>query len=140
MIGELLLMLRGVPEANAKGAPRECWSKQAVGSFEARGKSWASSVAATSVPSLAFWRNRWGMHVFFYDIENKLPLGNATQVQHLRPAEHERCGQPARAGKRLYQKYDGCGRTGADGPGALLINASRGTVGGHSGAMRCAGQ
>ncbi|MCV5649312.1 phosphoglycerate dehydrogenase, partial [Escherichia coli] len=24
-----------------------------------------------------------GMHVFFYDIENKLPLGNATQVQHL---------------------------------------------------------
>lgn len=23
------------------------------------------------------------MNVFFYDIENKLPLGNATQVQHL---------------------------------------------------------
>lgn len=23
------------------------------------------------------------MHVFFYDIESKLPLGNATQVQHL---------------------------------------------------------
>lgn len=23
------------------------------------------------------------MHVYFYDIENKLPLGNATQVQHL---------------------------------------------------------
>ena len=24
-----------------------------------------------------------GMYVYFYDIENKLPLGNATQVQHL---------------------------------------------------------
>jgi D-3-phosphoglycerate dehydrogenase len=23
------------------------------------------------------------MHVYFYDIESKLPLGNATQVQHL---------------------------------------------------------
>lgn len=23
------------------------------------------------------------MHVYFYDIENKLPLGNATRVQHL---------------------------------------------------------
>ncbi len=58
VIGELLLMLRGVPEANAK-AHRGVWNKQAVGSFEARGKSWASSVTATSVPSLAFWRNRW---------------------------------------------------------------------------------
>ncbi|SUG45905.1 D-3-phosphoglycerate dehydrogenase [Salmonella enterica subsp. arizonae] len=33
--------------------------------------------------SWVFWRNRWGCHVYFYDIENKLPLGNATQVQHL---------------------------------------------------------
>ncbi|STT25011.1 D-3-phosphoglycerate dehydrogenase [Klebsiella pneumoniae] len=37
VIGELLLMLRGVPEANAK-AHRGVWNKQAVGSFEARGK------------------------------------------------------------------------------------------------------
>ena len=37
VIGELLLMLRGVPAANAK-AHRGVWNKLAVGSFEARGK------------------------------------------------------------------------------------------------------
>ena len=59
VIGELLLMLRGVPEANAK-AHRGVWNKQAVGSFEARGKKLGIIGYATSVPSLAFWRNRWG--------------------------------------------------------------------------------
>ncbi|STI88252.1 D-3-phosphoglycerate dehydrogenase [Escherichia coli] len=37
VIGELLLLLRGVPEANAK-APVAWWNKLAAGSFEARGK------------------------------------------------------------------------------------------------------
>ncbi|EDN1519486.1 hypothetical protein CVO40_01670 [Salmonella enterica subsp. enterica serovar Enteritidis] len=36
VIGELLLLLRGVPEANAK-AHRGVWNKLAAGSFEARG-------------------------------------------------------------------------------------------------------
>lgn len=59
VIGELLLLLRGVPEANAK-AHRGVWNKLATGSFEARGKNWGLSVTATLVPSWAFWRNRWG--------------------------------------------------------------------------------
>ena len=37
VIGEMLLMLRGIPEANAK-AHRGIWNKNAKGSFEARGK------------------------------------------------------------------------------------------------------
>ena len=81
VIGELLLLLRGIPEANAK-AHRGVWNKLAAGSYEARGKNWVSSVTATLVPN---WVSRLnpGMHVYFYDIESKLPLGNATQVQHL---------------------------------------------------------
>lgn len=59
VIGELLLMLRGVPEANAK-AHRGVWNKLAVGSFEARGKNWGSSVTGTSVRSWVFWLNLWG--------------------------------------------------------------------------------
>ncbi len=50
VIGELLLLLRGVPEANAK-AHRGVWNKLAAGSFEA---------PAISERSWAFWRNRWG--------------------------------------------------------------------------------
>lgn len=37
VIGELLLLLRGIPEANAK-AHRGVWNKLAAGSYEARGK------------------------------------------------------------------------------------------------------
>lgn len=56
VIGELLLLLRGIPEANAK-AHRGVWNKLAAGSYEARGKNWVSSAMATSVPSWGFWRN-----------------------------------------------------------------------------------
>ena len=50
VIGELLLLLRGIPEANAK-AHRGVWNKLAAGSYEARGKNWVSSVTATLVPN-----------------------------------------------------------------------------------------
>lgn len=59
VIGELLLMLRGVPSANAK-AHRGVWNKLAVGSFEARGKSWVLSAMVISARSWVFWPNRWG--------------------------------------------------------------------------------
>ena len=57
VIGELLLLLRGVPEANAK-AHRGVWNKLAAGSFEAA-KSWVSSATVILVRNWAFWLNRW---------------------------------------------------------------------------------
>ncbi|MGQ7193831.1 ArgP/LysG family DNA-binding transcriptional regulator, partial [Escherichia sp. HC-TM1] len=47
VIGELLLLLRGVPEANAK-AHRGVWNKLAAGSFEARGKKLGITQSAVS--------------------------------------------------------------------------------------------
>lgn len=82
VIGELLLLLRGVPEANAK-AHRGVWNKLATGSFEARGKKLGIIGYGHIGTQLGILAESLGMHVYFYDIENKLPLGNATQVQHL---------------------------------------------------------
>ncbi len=82
VIGELLLLLRGVPEANAK-AHRGVWNKLAAGSFEARGKKLGIIGYGHIGTQLGILAESLGMHVYFYDIENKLPLGNATQVQHL---------------------------------------------------------
>jgi len=60
VIGEMLLLLRGVPTANAK-AHRGVWHKQAVGSFEARGKkNWVSLATATLAPSWVSWPKAWG--------------------------------------------------------------------------------
>lgn len=46
VIGEMLLMLRGIPEANAK-AHRGIWNKIAKGSFEARGKKLVELIPET---------------------------------------------------------------------------------------------
>ncbi|MCS5945341.1 hypothetical protein LNP25_03420 [Klebsiella variicola subsp. variicola] len=114
VIGELLLLLRGVPEANAK-AHRGVWNKLAVGSFEARGKKLGIIGYGHIGTQLGILAESLGMHVFFYDIENKLPLGNATQVQHLSDllnmSDVVSLHVPE---KRLHQKHDGCGRAGAD--------------------------
>ena len=82
VIGELLLLLRGIPEANAK-AHRGVWNKLAAGSYEARGKKLGIIGYGHIGTQLGILAESLGMHVYFYDIENKLPLGNATQVQHL---------------------------------------------------------
>ncbi|XNM62915.1 NAD(P)-dependent oxidoreductase [Escherichia coli] len=82
VIGELLLLLRGIPEANAK-AHRGVWNKLAAGSYEARGKKLGIIGYGHIGTQLGILAESLGMHVFFYDIESKLPLGNATQVQHL---------------------------------------------------------
>ena len=63
-IGELLLLLRGVPEANAK-AHRGVWNKQAVGSFEARGKKLGIIGYGHIGTQLGILAESLGMHVYF---------------------------------------------------------------------------
>jgi D-3-phosphoglycerate dehydrogenase len=70
VIGELLLMLRGVPERNAK-AHRGVWNKLAVGSFEARGKKLGIIGYGHIGTQLGILAESLGMHVYFYDIESK---------------------------------------------------------------------
>ena len=141
VIGELLLMLRGVPEANAK-AHRGVWNKQAVGSsYEARGKKLGIIGYGHIGTQLGILAESLGMHVFFYDIENKLPLGNATQVQHLSDllnmSDVVSLHVPENASTKNMM---GAEELALMKPGALLINACPRYRGGHSGAMRCAGQ
>lgn len=79
VLAQSILLLRGVPEKNAiihKGG----WTKSAVGSYEARGKT-VGIVGYGSIGSqLSVLAESLGMHVIYYDIVTKLPLGNARQV------------------------------------------------------------
>lgn len=69
------------------------------------------------------------MHVFFYDIESKLPLGNATQVQHLSDllnmSDVVSLHVPENASTKNMM---GAEELALMKPGSLLINAARGTV------------
>ncbi len=82
VIAEAILLLRGVAEKNAL-AHRGIWQKSATGSFEIRGKQLGIIGYGSIGMQLGVIAESLGMQVVFYDVVNKLPLGNATQVASL---------------------------------------------------------
>ncbi|MFJ7499757.1 phosphoglycerate dehydrogenase [Serratia grimesii] len=128
VLGELLLLLRGIPSANAK-AHRGEWQKLAVGSFEARGKKLGIIGYGHIGTQLGILAEGLGMKVFFYDIENKLPLGNAQQVRHLSDLLNMSDVVTLHVPETLSTKnMMGAEELALMKPGSILINASRGTV------------
>lgn len=80
--GEYLLLLRGIAAKNAK-AHRGEWDKSATNSVEARGKKIGIIGYGHIGTQVGILAESLGMQVFYYDIENKLSLGNAKQVASL---------------------------------------------------------
>ncbi|MGB5447014.1 MAG: phosphoglycerate dehydrogenase [Psychromonas sp.] len=79
VLGQALLLLRGIPERNAK-AHRGEWDKSADHSYEARGKNLGIIGYGHIGTQFGILAENLGFRVSFYDIENKLTLGNAVQV------------------------------------------------------------
>ncbi|MCA6223120.1 phosphoglycerate dehydrogenase [Photorhabdus antumapuensis] len=128
VLGELLLLLRRIPLANAK-AHRGVWDKQAKGCYEVRGKKLGIIGYGHIGTQLGILAENIGMDVYFYDIENKLPLGNAHQVRHL----SELLNMSDVVSLHVPETPSTRNMIGATEltlmkPGSILINASRGTV------------
>ncbi|WP_432471721.1 phosphoglycerate dehydrogenase [Amphritea sp. HPY] len=83
VIAEAILLLRGVAEKNAK-AHRGEWQKSAKNSYEIRGKKLGIVGYGSIGTQLSVIAESMGMHVYFYDVVTKLPLGNATQAGSLK--------------------------------------------------------
>ncbi len=79
VLGQALLLLRGIPERNAKEHRGE-WDKSADKSYEARGKNLGIIGYGHIGTQFGILAENLGFRVSFYDIENKLTLGNAVQV------------------------------------------------------------
>ncbi|MFT7053489.1 MAG: D-3-phosphoglycerate dehydrogenase [Psychromonas sp.] len=79
VLGQALLLLRGIPERNAK-AHRGEWDKSATKSYEARGKNLGIIGYGHIGTQFGILAENLGFKVSYYDIENKLSLGNAVQV------------------------------------------------------------
>lgn len=76
-IGEMIMLMRGVPQSvmemhNGK------WNKSATGSFEVRGKKLGIIGYGNIGAQLSVVAEALGMKVYFYDIVDKLALGNTT--------------------------------------------------------------
>ncbi|EEY44902.1 D-3-phosphoglycerate dehydrogenase [Vibrio mimicus VM223] len=128
VLGEILLLLRGIPEKNAL-AHRGIWKKSADNSYEARGKRLGIIGYGHIGTQLGIIAENLGMHVYFYDIESKLSLGNATQVHNLSDLLNK-CDVislhvPETAGTKNMMGAEEFARMK---PGAIFINAARGTV------------
>lgn len=80
--GEYLQLLRDIPARNAL-LHRGGWKKAAKGCFEARGKTLGIIGYGHIGTQVGIIAESLGLHVIFYDIENKLTLGNAHQVESL---------------------------------------------------------
>ncbi|WAJ70727.1 phosphoglycerate dehydrogenase [Catenovulum adriaticum] len=128
VIGEILLLLRRIPEKSAQ-AHQGVWNKSANGSVEARGKTLGIIGYGHIGTQLGILAETIGMNVIFYDIEDKLPLGNAKQVADLNEmlAQADAVSLHVPETKSTQDMF-GAEQFAAMKKGAMFINASRGTV------------
>ena len=128
VLGQIILLLRGIPEKNAR-AHQGIWQKSATGSFEARGKTLGIIGYGHIGTQLSILAEHLGMRVQFYDIEDKLVLGNATQsktlTKLLKSADIISLHVPETP---QTHRMIGAAEFALMKQGAILINASRGTV------------
>lgn len=128
VIAEAILLLRGIAEKNA-AAHRGQWHKSAQGSYEIRGKTLGIIGYGNIGMQLGVIAESLGMTVLFHDVANKLPLGNARQVDSLSTLLQqsdvvslhvpENASTKDMIGERELANMR---------EGGILINASRGTV------------
>ena len=128
VLGETLLLLRGIPEKSAK-AHRGEWFKSAVGSVEARGKTLGIIGYGHIGTQLGILAETLGMRVRFYDIETKLSLGNASQAPSLNALLAESDVVSLHVPETPQTQYMiAAAQFEAMKSGTIFINASRGTV------------
>ncbi|OKY24637.1 MULTISPECIES: phosphoglycerate dehydrogenase [Thalassotalea] len=128
VLGELLLLLRGIPEKSAQ-AHRGVWNKSAAGSVEARGKTFGIIGYGHIGMQVGILAETVGMKVKFYDIETKLPLGNAEQSPSLTALLQEADVVSLHVPETAQtQNMMGAAEFDVMKNGAIFINASRGTV------------
>lgn len=128
VLGEILLLMRNVPQANAE-VHRGVWNKSATGSYEVRGKKLGIIGYGHIGSQLSIIAESLGMDVYFYDIENKLPLGNAKQLRSLEELLSS-CDVVSLHVPELPSTKNlmNAARIAQLKQGAILINAARGTV------------
>ncbi|MBV1910255.1 MAG: phosphoglycerate dehydrogenase [Kangiellaceae bacterium] len=128
VLAEIILLLRGVP-AKSAAAHRGEWNKSAINSFETRGKILGIVGYGHIGTQIGILAEGLGMRVQFFDIEKQLSLGNARPAGsfekllatsdvvtfHVPETEQTQNMMNQAAFEQLKE-------------GAIVINASRGTV------------
>lgn len=128
VIGAAIMLIRRIPDKN-KAAHEGRWMKEAKGSYELRGKTLGIIGYGNIGSQVSVLAEGLGMKVIFYDVETKLPLGNAEDKKNLREllkqADIVTLHVPESAGtKNLINKQN----LKYFKKGSILINFARGEV------------
>ena len=127
-IGQMILLNRRIPEMN-QAIHQGVWNKSAKNSFEIRGKKLGIIGYGNIGAQLSVLAEAMGMKVYYYDITEKLALGNATKCSSM-----EELLQTVDVvtlhvdGRPENQRIFGEQEMDQMQPGALLLNLSRGFV------------
>jgi len=80
VISLAILLIRRIPDKNT-AAHKGIWLKESSGSFEIRGKTLGIIGYGNIGTQVSVLAEAMGMKVIFYDVETKMPLGNATDIR-----------------------------------------------------------
>ena len=128
VLGEAILLLRRIPEKNAR-VHDGYWDKTAAGAFEARGKTLGIVGYGNIGSQISTLAEAIGMRVVYHDVEAKLPLGNARAAASLAELlEQSDVVTLHVPGGKSTENIINAETLTLMKRGAILINASRGTV------------
>ncbi len=83
VIGSSIMLIRKIIDKNI-AAHNGIWQKEAKGSFELRGKTLGIIGYGNIGSQVSVLAENLGMKILFYDIETKLPLGNAVACKDIK--------------------------------------------------------
>ena len=83
VIGAAIMLIRKIPDKSS-AAHKGIWMKEASGSYELRGKTLGIIGYGNIGSQVSVLAEALGMKVIFYDVERKLPLGNAVDMRTLK--------------------------------------------------------
>ena len=83
VIAASIMLIRRIPDKN-KSAHEGIWMKESKGSYELRGKTLGIIGYGNIGTQVSVLAEALGMKVLFYDVETKLPMGNAVDAKSLK--------------------------------------------------------
>jgi D-3-phosphoglycerate dehydrogenase / 2-oxoglutarate reductase len=135
-LAEIIAMARRLPEKNAQ-MHAGVWDKSAAGSHEVRGRTLGIVGYGNIGTQLSVLAESLGMSVYFYDVADKLAIGNArrcsTLTELLESVETVTLHVDGRDGNR---GFFGAAEFAAMRPRSLFLNLSRGFVVDHAALRR----
>ncbi len=128
VLGEIIMLLRGIPDRSQK-VHLGIWDKSASGSYELRGKTLGIVGYGNIGSQLSVLAEALGMKVLYFDVVDKLALGNAMQCSNMKDLLRQSDIVTIHVdGNPTNQGLIGKKELGWMKSGALFLNLSRGFV------------